>query len=359
MIGFKDPIVIDKQGEIKAGHGRLLAAQELGMTRVPYIPLEGLTKKQMDMFMYMDNQVNESPWIDDNVQSLLQDMPETILENYDVNWDDIITAEPEEETEEIPEPPAIPKSKRGEVYQLGKHRIMCGDCTSKESISRLLVDCKFDLLLTDPPYGVDMGNKNEFLNELSKSQGHAGNRITKEMANDNIDDYMKFFKSFLELVPFNEKSVFYIFMSDQKLRELLNTLHDLKFKMSNILIWNKNSAGFGRKDYHSKHENIVYGWKNTHKFYTNYATTVLDFDKPLFNKLHPTMKPLELISQIITNSTKKNMTVYDPFLGSGSTLIACEQTNRICYGMELDPAYIDVIITRWENYTGKKAKLLK
>ena len=149
-------------------------------------------------------------------------------------------------------------------------------------------------------------------------------------------------------------------MGDTELASLTQALTKLKFFITSYLVWNKNRMVFGRKDYHSKHEIILYGWMTRHKFYgPKNRTTVIDYEARNVNDLHPTMKPLDILNQLITDGTKKDMIVYDPFLGSGSTLIACEQTNRICYGMEIDPGYIDVIITRWENFTGKKAELIK
>lgn len=211
-----------------------------------------------------------------------------------------------------------------------------------------------DLLLTDPPYGVDYSSKNEFLNKLDK-----GNRVQKEIINDNIEDYRQFFGDFLENIPFSEYSSFYITISGLKLFELSQALEDKNYKISQHIVWVKNNHVLGRQDYVNKHEFIIYGWKNKHKFYGDFQTTVWEIDKPQKSELHPTMKPIELLVPPVRNSTKENMTVYDPFLGSGSTLISCEQTNRVCYGMEIDPGYIDVIIQRWENFTGQKAKKVK
>ncbi len=350
IVGFKDPIVIDKKEEVKAGHGRLDAAELLGMKRVPYVPLEGLTKKQMDLFMYMDNYVNESPWIDDNVQLLLENISLPDLNTFEVNWDDIITLEPKEETE-IPEPPDSPKSKLGDIYQLGNHRVMCGDCT--KDIDKLLEKKTVDLLLTDHPYGVDYSGKNKFLNTIDK-----GNRIQEDILNDNIKDYREFFGNFLKNIPFSEYNSFYINISGLKLLELSLALQDNDYKISQHIVWVKNNHVLGRQDYANKHEFLIYGWNGRHKWYGEFQTTVWEIDKPLKSELHPTMKPIELIVKPLMNSTKSGMLVFDPFLGSGSTLIACEQTNRICYGMELDPSYVDVIIQRFENYTGKRSKLL-
>lgn len=337
MIGFKDPIVIDKQGEVKAGHGRLLAAQELGMTRVPYIPLEGLTKKQMDLFMYMDNQVNESPWIDDNVQLLLQDMPAPVLENFEVNWDDIITAEPEEESEEIPELPITPKTILGDIYLLGNHRVMCGDATNDVQI--LLQGKTPPLTFTDPPFNI---------NYSGIKQKH------KKIENDNMDK--EEFEIFLTESLKSISKTSYVCCNWKSYAVFEKILNKIGSTVKACIVWDKEIPAQNLDKYFKEHEFILYCGKLGGEKTIRGDIWRLKRER---SKLHPTSKPVELCSMAITDSSKRNDIVFDPFLGSGSTLIACEQTNRICYGMELDPSYVDVIITRWENYTGKKAKLLK
>jgi len=324
IVGFKDPIVIDKKEEIKAGHGRLDAAELLGMTRVPYIPLEGLTKKQMDLFMYMDNYVNESPWIDDNVQLLLENISLPDLNTFEVNWDNIITLEPKEETE-IPEPPDSPKSKLGQIYQLGNHRVMCGDATNKESISSLLVDCKPQLLYTDPPYGLG---------------GYAGRSGKFNKMKGDDDDPKQYYLSLPKTIP--ER---YIWANWSNLKDFDESPRD-------VIIWKKNNFGMGR-GYRNQYEICMYFGT-----FAESDSDVWEVKKDIVSEYkHPTQKPVELATKAIINSSKQGDSVLDLYMGSGSTLIACEQTNRICYGMEIDPGYVDVIIQRWENYTGKKAKL--
>ena len=257
-----------------------------------------------------------------------------------------------EETDDIPEPPKKPKSKLGDTYQLDKHRVMCGDCTDQGYIDKLLGNITVDQLLTDPPYGVNYSEKNEFLNSIGK-----GNRIQTPIINDNEKDYRQFFSSFLDVIPFSDYNTIFICMSGLELHNVRLAMDDSKITLGDYLIWLKHRIVLTRKDYNSKHEFIVYGWKGKHKFYGSKSNqTVLEYNKPNKNELHPTMKPVELFCKIIKDGSKKQMTVYDPFLGSGTTLISCEQTNRICYGMELDPIYIDVIIQRWEKLTGKKAQ---
>jgi len=321
IVGFKDPIVIDKKEEIKAGHGRLDAAEKLGMKRVPYVPLEGLTKKQMDLFMYMDNYVNESPWIDDNVQLLLENISLPDLNSFEVNWDDIITLEPKEETE-IPEPPDSPKSKLGDIYQLGIHRVMCGDATNKESISTLLVDCKPELLYTDPPYGLG---------------GYAGRSGKFNKMKGDDDDPKQYYLSLPKTIP--ER---YIWGSWSNLKDFDESPRD-------VIIWKKNNFGMGR-GYRNQYELCMYFGT-----FAESDSDVWEVKKDIVSEYkHPTQKPVELATRAIINSSKQGDSVLDLYMGSGSTLIACEQTNRICYGMELDCSYIDVILDRWSNYTGKE-----
>lgn len=351
MVGFKDPIVIDRDNIIWAGHGRLEAAFRLAMPQVPIIYLEDLSESQKKLFMYMDNQINESPWVMENVKILLGEIPQIELEQFQVDFNDILGITIEEQ-DEIPEVPVEPKSKLGDVYQLGNHRVMCGDST--KDLDKLINGVDIDLLLTDPPYGVDYTNKSKMLNKLD-----GGNRIEKDISGDKEINYLEFYSDFIKLIPFAKVSSMYIFQAHKELKTLLQVFENLQIKLSTILVWNKNNHVLGRNDYQIKHEFIVYGWKHSHKFYGGFQTSVLDFDKPLVNDLHPTMKPTELLCRLIKNSTKKDMMVYDPFLGSGSTLISCEHTNRVCLGMEIDPSYIDVCVERWENFTGKKAELIK
>lgn len=240
--------------------------------------------------------------------------------------------------------------KRGEIWQLGRHRLMCGDCTHKDDVDKLMQENKADMVFTDPPYGVDYASKNKFLNSIGKP-----NQIQTPIKNDAIEDYHKFYKSFLELMPMAEYNTIYVAIVGRQLRQLLQVFEDLDLYFSQLLVWVKNNHVLGRTDYANKHELILYGWKGKHEFYGEFDTTVWEINKPVSNNLHPTMKPLELIQRAIKNSSKPEGLIYDPFLGSGSTLIACEQTNRVCYGMEIDEHYCSVIIKRWEEYTGQKA----
>lgn len=246
------------------------------------------------------------------------------------------------------EPPK--RAKIGDIWQLGNHRLMCGDSTNKNNVEKLMDNNKADLLLTDPPYNVDYEGKT---------------KDSLKMKNDSMDDSN--FKQFLIDAFSNANDVmkdgasFYIWHADSEGYNFRSACKDVSWKVRQCLIWNKNAMVMGRQDYQWKHEPCLYGWKDgaSHNWYSDRKqTTILEFKKPLRNDLHPTMKPIDLFSYQIKNSSKNNDIVLDLFGGSGSTLIACEQLNRICYMMEFDPHYVDVIIYRWEKLTNRKAILL-
>jgi DNA modification methylase len=351
--GFINPIVINADYGIEAGHGRILAARQLKMKKVPCVFLDDLSKKDLKAFMIMENKIAESAWDKENLTKVLSEIPTFDFESFNMDFSDFVPVEIKEETQPVPEPPKTPEAKLGDIYQLGRHVIICGNCSEQESFDKLLKNKTVDQLLTDPPYGVDYANKNKFLNTIGKA-----NHIETPIEGDNIENYTQVYEGFLKTVRFSEYNTVYIFMSGKELHSLRQALINQVITPSDYLVWAKNNHVLGRKDYNSKHEFVLYGWKGKHKFYGPHRTTLLEYDKPHVNDLHPTMKPIELLSQLIQDGSKKDMLVYDPFLGSGSTIIACEQTNRTCYGMEIDPAYVDVTIKRWENYTGKKAKKL-
>ena len=260
-----------------------------------------------------------------------------------------------EEEQTVSTPQTVVKN--GDLWQLGEHRLLCGDCTVKENIDLLMNSNKADMVFTNPPYNVDYSSKNQFLNSIDNS-----NRIETKIINDNLNKEKiqeLWYKAFINIKSIlNDYSCFY-FCSPQSIDMylMIDTVIKSNLLLKQIIIWNKNNHVLGRSDYNYKHEPILYGWYNRHKFYGNgfNKTTVWDIPKPLKNDLHPTMKPIELIKNAILNSTLENMIVYDCFAGSGSTLIACENTNRVCYAMEIDEHYCGVIIERWQKYTNKKA----
>ena len=252
------------------------------------------------------------------------------------------------------------RCKRGDVWQLGDHRLMCGDSVDLEDVKRLMGGVEADMVFTDPPYGVSYTEKNEFLNSLGE-----GHRLTKAIENDSkppqemYDFWVQAFKNIYAVTK--ERMAYYITapQGGDLLLLLLQAVRDSGFMLKHQLIWNKNNHVLGRCDYNYKHEPIIYGWKigGTHSFVggSKFKTSVWDIDKPLKNDLHPTMKPIELVAATLQDNSQEGMVVLDLFGGSGTTLIAAEETNRKAYLMEYDEHYCDVIIARWEKFTGKQA----
>lgn len=356
--GFTNPILLAPDNSIIAGHGRLQAVKRLGHEEVPCIVVEGLTKTQIKALIIADNQLAlNAGWdlekLSVEIEGLKdEDFNIDILGFQDDFIKDLLHQENKGLTDEdsVPEKPINPKSKIGDVWILGNHRLMNGDSTLADNVETMFKGQTIDLVLTDPPYGVNYSSKNEFLNKFDK-----GNRIQKDIKNDEIEDIKDFCSKFMSIIPFSEYNIFYIFITSQQLHNVRIALDESNFYTSTYLVWNKNNHVLGRMDYLMKHEFIIYGWKNRHKFYGNKTASVIDFDRPLKNDLHPTMKPIGLLEKLLKDGSLPNQNVYDPFLGSGSTLIACEKQNRKCFGFELDEAYTDVIINRWQQFTGKEA----
>lgn len=348
--GFNDPIGIwGKDNIIVEGHGRLLAAKKLGMKEVPCIRLDDLTDEQRREYAILHNKTAElSSW---DFDLLADDIGDLDFSGFDIDWGlpaDVDETEiVEDEAPEVDEENE-PITKLGDIYQLGKHRLMCGDSTDKNAIEKLLED-KFgevDLVLTDPPYNVAYKGKTK--DEL-------------QIENDSMsqEQFELFLSNSFAIISeiLKNGGIFYVWHASRSQREFENALNSANLEIRQQLIWVKNSMVLGRQDYQWRHEPCFYGWKEgNHKWYADRKqTTVLEFDRPVSNKEHPTMKPISLMAYQIKNSTKKDDIVFDGFGGSGSTLIACEQTGRKCYTCELDPKYCDVIIKRYENLTGQKA----
>ena len=360
--GFNNPILIDKKNTIIAGHGRLLAAQKLGLPEVPCVRLEHLTETQKKAYIIADNKLALNAGWDEELLSLeLKGLEEDGFDTSLIGFDEkemaqILSGNPKDGLtgdDELPEVSENAQTKEGNLYQLGVHRLLCGDSTEENAVNRLFDGQTVDLLLTDPPYGVNYAEKNTFLNNLDQ-----GKRVQKHIQNDEIVNLDEFLGKFLQVIPFSETNIFYIFFAGQQLHHIESALNLAKLKLSQYLVWNKNNHVLSRTDYLCKHEFILYGWKNKHKFYGKKGKTVIDHPRPLKNELHPTMKPVGLLTRLIEDGSLPNQNIYDPFLGSGSTLIAAEKTNRKCFGIEKDPIYCDVIVKRWEDFTGSKAKLI-
>jgi len=241
---------------------------------------------------------------------------------------------------------------KGDIFQLGNHKIACGDSCNKGLVKKLIMDEQVNLILSDPPYGIAYVEGKKGFNELKNK---------RKIVNDHEQtdrEYIDFTKNWVEvLIPhLASKNTYYIFNSDKMIFALRNALVGSDFKFSQLLVWIKNHAIVGRLDYCPQHELIAYGWYGTHSFKKSKDKSLIYYPKPHKSTLHPTMKPVGLLRRLILNSSSVNDVVFDPFLGSGSTLIACEQTKRVCLGLEIDPDYCQTIINRFEKVTGIKAK---
>lgn len=351
--GWKQPIVIDKDGVIIAGHTRYKAAQTLGLKSAPCVIADDLTEDQVKAYRLADNKVGEiATW---DFEALEEELD--AIEDIDMSDFGFFSEEEEEQIVEDdfePEPPEEPKAKRGEVYQLGDHRLMCGDSTSPEDVAKLMGGKQADFVFTDPPWNVNYG---------ATEEGNAQGYKVRTILNDAMttDDFKAFMNNAFKRMSEASKpgAMVYVVMSAQEWGNLMLTLKDNGFHWSSTIIWNKDQLVLSRKDYHTKYEPIWYGWKEGEgrlcPLKDRKQSDVWDFDRPKRSDEHPTMKPVALVARAITNSSAKGNLVLDLFGGSGTTLIAAEETGRACRMMELDPKYVDVIINRWEQATGKKA----
>lgn len=350
--GFKVPIVIDKNNVIVAGHTRYKAAKKLKMSEVPCIIADDLTDEQIKAFRLADNKVAEkAEWDFDLLNAELDDIIDLDMELF--GFEDALQDDAEEAVEDEfeVELPAEPKSKLGDIYQLGNNRLMCGDSTVLEDVEKLMGGEQADMLLTDPPYNVNYEGKTKDKLKIKNDQ----------MGNDNFRQFLTDAFSNADMVM-KPGAVFYIWHADSEGYNFRGgACFDAGWTVRQCPIWNKNSMVMGRQDYQWKHEPCLYGWKEGagHLWASDRKqTTVINFDKPTRNDMHPTMKPIPLFDYQIKNNTKGGDVVLDLFGGSGTTIMACEQNGRRGYSMEYDPRYVDVIVDRWEKFTGAKAVLL-
>ena len=345
--GFKSPIVVDANKVIVNGHTRLKASKLLGLTMVPVIIASDLTEEQCRALRLADNKTAEiASW---DKKLLMQELESIDWEGLemdmtDFGFDNIFDSKPQEVThddfEEGQYIPATPYSMQGDVYLLGRHRIMCGDSTNPEMVKILLNGNKADMIFTDPPYNVNY-------------EGSDGQSIQNDnMGNEEFYNFLlSVYKNMFDSIK--EGGSIYVCHADSEGLNFRKAFIDAGFKLAQCLIWVKNSFTMGRQDYQWQHEPILYGWKPGagHYFVDDRSlSTVWFYDKPKHNDLHPTMKPLELVGQGINNGSLLGQLVLDLFGGSGSTLIACEQAGRINYSMELDEKYADVIVKRFIKY---------
>lgn len=356
--GFIDPPIFNKQtGNLVGGHQRVAVAKDLGLCEEIEVSVVDLPLDKEKALNIALNKIS-GQWDDDKLAELLIDLDalsleligfdeseiQEIINHYDIQLD-METEVLEDEYEVIL--PDEPKSKVGDIYQLGNHRLMCGDSTDAIQIEKLMNGEKADILITDPPYNVNYEGKTE-------------DALTIQNDNKTSLEFYEFLKSAFDMVASNlsKGASFYVWYASSEVVNFVTALVDSGFLVKQELIWCKNTFVLGRQDYHWQHEPCLYGWKSdgSHKWRGDRKqTTVLEFDKPLANKDHPTMKPVPLFDYQIKNSSRKGDKVLDIFGGSGTTMIACEQNGRQAYLMELDPRYVDVIVNRWEEFTGKKA----
>ena len=351
--GFLNPVLIDRKRNVIAGHGRILAAKKLGLDTVPCIFVEGLTEAQRKAYILADNRLAEfSEWDMDLVMGELEG-----LEEYDFDIDligfDMPEVLPENVEDDYEERDVEPRAKLGDVWRLGAHRLMCGDSTDPNAIERLMGGCLADIVFTDPPWNVNYGATDH---PTWKSRSI-------------LNDYMptEEFKHFMESAflcmnnASKEGAMTYVVMSAQEWGNLMLALAENDYHWSSTIIWAKDQLVLSRKDYHTQYEPIWYGWKNgsrLHPLKDRKQSDVWEIARPKRSDEHPTMKPVELVARALANSSNVGDVVLDLFGGSGTTLIAAEQLERVCYMCELDPHYVDVIIDRWEQLTGEKAVLI-
>lgn len=345
--GFKVPIVIDKNGTIVTGHTRLKAAKKLGMKTVPCIVADDLTPEQIKAFRLADNKVAEAAEWD--MELLNEELDGIVdIDMSDFNFSDITDSPSSEDVveddDENIELPSEPKTRLGDIWVIGRHKLMCGDATSEDVLKRLMGGDKVDMYLTDPPYNVAYEGKTE-------------DKLT--IQNDSMEDsafYQFLVDSFVAADSvMNEGAAFYVWHADSEGYNFRGACRAVEWELRECLIWNKNTMVLGRQDYQWKHEPCLYGWKGgaAHNWYSDRKqTTVIDMNKPNRNAEHPTMKPVQLFAYLMENSSKPGDIILDSFCGSGTTLIACEQMGRVARVLEIDPKYCDVIIKRYINLVG-------
>lgn len=349
--GWQQPIVVDRDGIIIAGHTRYKAAKKLKCDTVPVVVADDLTEDQVKAYRLADNKTGElAEWDTALLGEELAELAEFDMAQF--GFDAILQEEAQEAEEDDYEVelPEEPKAKLGDIYQLGRYLLMCGDSTDAESVYQLCQDGQVDMLLTDPPYGVDYTGKTK---DALKIQNDA---TSDEMLRDMLADAFSAANNIMK-----PGAVFYIWNADSKALVFRIACQMAGWEVRQVLIWAKNTMVMGRQDYQWKHEPCLYGWKDgaRHLWASDRKqTTILNFDRPTKNKEHHTMKPVKLFDYQIQNNTKGGDIVLDLFGGSGTTIVACEQNGRCARVMELDPRYVDVIIDRWEKLTGEKAVLL-
>jgi DNA modification methylase len=361
--GWAAPIIVDAQSNVIAGHGRLLAARKLGLAEVPVVSMDHLSDTQRRALTLADNKIAENATWDEallgvELAALSEAGFELGLTGFSQDeWERLIEGDLSDEkglTDEdaVPQVSEHPVTKPGDIWILGDHKLLCGDATKADDFKALLGDELVDMTFTDPPYNVNYAN-------TAKDKMRGKNR---PIMNDNLGEgFGSFLFDACDNILTRTKGAVYIAMSSSELDTLQAAFRAAGGKWSTFIIWAKNTFTLGRADYQRQYEPILYGWKDGADHYWCGARDqgdVWNVKKPAKNDLHPTMKPVELVERAIRNSSKTRDLVLDPFGGSGSTLIACEKSGRRARLIELDPKYVDVIVKRWEAFTGRKATRL-
>jgi len=394
--GYVDPIIINFDRTIIGGHQRATVLKDLGYdeVNVVLVDVDKIKEKALNIAL---NKIS-GEWQMDKLKDLLIELEHQIdlgvtgfedeeFKELLAKMDTTSAQEDDFDVEATLEAIEQPKAKRGDIYQLGRHRLMCGDSTDANDVFFLMHGKQADLIVTDPPYNVNYESKIDFQN-YNREEHRKNNQILNDhMDSDKFYDFLydMYKLAYEHLKP---GGVIYVFHSDSERVSFQEALRNARFKFSENLIWVKNTFNLSRHDYHWRHEPILYGWKEgaghyfiddrtqstifdetqnieklkkeqlvelLTKFLEQTQTTILYENKPSKNDLHPTMKPVPLIGRLIKNSSLRDQLVYEPFGGSGSTLIAADQLDRTCYCMELDPRYVDVIIQRWEEFAKESA----
>ena len=348
--GFINPVIIDRDFNVIAGHGRILAAKEEGITEVPCVFADHLTEAQKKAYIIADNRMAmDAGWDEELLRVEIESLQgmdfDPLLTGFDEKelaalFDDGMEAKEDDfDVDAELQKPAF--SRLGDVWTLGRHRLVCGDSTKAETYTALMDGVKANLVITDPPYNVNY-------------EGSAGKIKNDNMAGEKFYEFLLAAFQNMESVMAADASI-YVFHADTEGLNFRRAFADAGFYLSGCCIWKKQSLVLGRSPYQWQHEPVLYGWKKNgkHQWYTGRKeTTIWEFDKPKKNGDHPTMKPIPLLAYPIQNSSMANSVVLDPFGGSGSTLIACEQTDRICRIIELDEKFCDVIVNRYIEQAG-------
>ena len=393
--GFLNPVLIDDGNRIVAGHARVMAALKIGLPSVPCLPVRGLTESQIRAYVIADNKLAENAgWNMDLLRLELSALKAVEFDLGVLGFDeaDLSALLADQGTngltdpDAVPDPPEVPISRLGDVWELGRHRLACGDSTSKEAVTRLLAGATPHLMVTDPPYGVEY----DASWRMGLKGGEKGNAAIGKVLNDDRADWRDAWRHF-------PGDVAYVWHAGSHAKEVHESLVACGFVVYAEIVWAKSQMVISRGHYHSQHEPCLYAvrkgrhghWQGDRKQKTVWrllsdvlrpdelcfvradspdlvhaisgdASTVWEIPKPQKSETgHSTQKPVECMARPMRNNSRLGESVYEPFSGSGTTIIAAEQTGRTCYAMELSPAYVDVAVKRWENFTGKKGLLIR